>query len=148
MSIIKKQFVSPLAPQNAILQTDENKKSEMARIEDIEKNIKLLNDKFDTCINVLTKIEIKLDTLLTQDWKKIYFPIQNEADLHKVEKKIGEDFASFIPIMERILFPSGVVKNLCRVLSEELIMNYNFEGIKGKMAFKSFENINKLMYGK
>ncbi|XP_073817187.1 uncharacterized protein [Musca autumnalis] len=146
MSVIKKQFATPLAPHNAILQTDENKKTELARIEDIEKNVKLLNDKFDTCLNVLAKIELKLDTLLTQDAKKIYFPIKTESDLHKVDKKIGKNFDSFIPIMERILLPSGVTKNLSRVISEELVMNYNYEGIKGKMAFKSFENLNKLIF--
>ncbi|KAH8354901.1 hypothetical protein KR093_000751, partial [Drosophila rubida] len=50
-------------------------------------------------------------------------------------------------LFERMLMPEGVVKNIDKVISRELIFNFNFHGTSNKKPFDKYIHLNQLMYG-
>ncbi|KAH8299470.1 hypothetical protein KR044_001643 [Drosophila immigrans] len=50
-------------------------------------------------------------------------------------------------MFERMLMPEGIIKNIERVLSTDLLMKYNFAGTSKKEAFDKFVHLNNAMYG-
>lgn len=49
---------------------------------------------------------------------------------------------------KNILVPGGLIKKIYKLFGKDIIMNYNYDGIRGKESFKELKNINNLLFGK
>ncbi|XP_039969035.1 uncharacterized protein LOC120780867 [Bactrocera tryoni] len=69
------------------------------------------------------------------------FPIKNITDLGRINENIEvRGKKNYIKCMTQILQGSGVVKNLKNIITDELAMQYNIDGVLGKDSLKSFTN--------
>ncbi|XP_050338228.1 uncharacterized protein LOC126764604 [Bactrocera neohumeralis] len=69
------------------------------------------------------------------------FPIKNKTDLGRINENIEvRGKKNYIKCMTQILQGSGVVKNLKNIITDELAMQYNINGVLGKDSLKGFTN--------
>ncbi|XP_073846724.1 uncharacterized protein [Musca autumnalis] len=70
-----------------------------------------------------------------------YFPIETFKDLDKLESLLsnGSNNQEVLLILQRLLLPNGVAKNLKYVLSANIIGQSNLEGIHGKIRLLKYK---------
>lgn len=51
-------------------------------------------------------------------------------------------------LIKKIIYPDQLEKKIHKILDENLISKYNYDGNHGKLPFKAFENINKIFASK
>ncbi|XP_046801093.1 uncharacterized protein LOC124418525 [Lucilia cuprina] len=71
------------------------------------------------------------------------YPIKTEEDLQKMETQINEANEDKYISAIKYLVDGNVVKNLERVLSRELCVLYNIDGICGKKGLRHYKNVYK-----
>lgn len=75
------------------------------------------------------------------------FPIKSLDELKAFEEKLNENvLPTYIDAVKNIVLPSGITKSFPKLFDKEVFLNYNFDGIKGKLSFRDLKNINNLLY--
>ncbi|XP_075145808.1 uncharacterized protein LOC142225975 isoform X2 [Haematobia irritans] len=74
------------------------------------------------------------------------FPIETEAELNKFERTINEDNRDHIVTSIRsLLIGKGIVKGLTSIIKQNLLLEYNFQGIHNKKPLRNFKNLMKVL---
>ncbi|XP_026845625.1 uncharacterized protein LOC113566036 [Drosophila persimilis] len=66
-----------------------------------------------------------------------HFPIKSEEQLIELEEKIKLNRSIYITAMKSVLQPTGVLSSLSFIMSEEIVLAYNVDGVQGKKALRS-----------
>lgn len=51
-------------------------------------------------------------------------------------------------LFKNLLSPSGIVKNIGRIIDQKLLMEMNYGGHSSKAGLSSYINLNTALYGK
>uniref|UniRef100_A0A1I8PEB0 DUF4806 domain-containing protein n=1 Tax=Stomoxys calcitrans TaxID=35570 RepID=A0A1I8PEB0_STOCA len=87
----------------------------------------------DVDANCPTEVQKKI-----QDYSK-KFPIATIADLEEFEQSMNDNNTTeIVLILERLLFHKGVVRNIGSVLSTQVIMACNLDGMHGKQRLLKY----------
>ncbi|XP_033251756.1 uncharacterized protein LOC108163244 [Drosophila miranda] len=65
------------------------------------------------------------------------FPIKTEEELIELEEKIKLNRDIYITAMKSILQPAGALSGLNFILSEDIVLAYNVDGVQGKKALRT-----------
>lgn len=75
------------------------------------------------------------------------FPVQSKQDLQALEDKLTEyDEDDFVSIVKKIIRRGGILKNLHNLLGEEIIKEFNYDGLQNKEALKSYFKVDNLLF--
>lgn len=76
------------------------------------------------------------------------FPITTAEELIELDEEIqnGEK-DSYVELFKSMLRPNGIIKNIRYIISDELISDYNVDGVSGKKALKSHEHFYQALIG-
>ncbi|XP_039969718.1 uncharacterized protein LOC120781551 [Bactrocera tryoni] len=96
-------------------------------------------------IEALADQKVVLNQLLQQRAEELpiqsKFPIKNEEQLISLNDQLNsENKNTYVKAMRSLLQPTGVLKNLRNILSDEIAMAFNVDGVQGKKSLKSLQN--------
>ncbi|XP_075155421.1 uncharacterized protein LOC142228791 isoform X2 [Haematobia irritans] len=75
------------------------------------------------------------------------FPIETEEALDDLECKLNDkNDKVFNDVVKKIIQRGGILKNFHNLFSEAIIKDFNFDGSQGKKSFRSYRNINELLF--
>lgn len=75
------------------------------------------------------------------------FPIKDPEDLELLDQKIIDgDEEAYVKAAKRIVRNGGLLKNVRNLLGENVIKKYNYDGLQNMECFKSFHNINNIIF--
>lgn len=49
--------------------------------------------------------------------------------------------------IKAFIIPGGLKKNIHKIFGRDIILSYNYNGVKGKNTFKLYKNINLALFG-
>ncbi|XP_017137231.1 uncharacterized protein LOC108152423 isoform X2 [Drosophila miranda] len=116
---------------NELKKTTETLQLENAAIRDqLQKVLQILADQTD-----LIKQQVKEKGEMNPI--REHFPIKSEEQLIELEEKIKLNRSIYITEMKSVLQPTGVLSSLSFIMSEEIVLAYNVDGVQGKKALRS-----------
>uniref|UniRef100_A0A034WT99 DUF4806 domain-containing protein n=1 Tax=Bactrocera dorsalis TaxID=27457 RepID=A0A034WT99_BACDO len=124
----------------------EDKEALKAFFEELmERKMSQISAQYQVLLEEVAQQKVLIQHLLkerTDDSSKMReFPIKNKTDLGRINENIEvRGKKNYIKCMTQILQGSGVVKNLKNIITDELAMQYNIDGVFGKDSLKSFTN--------
>ncbi|XP_067628599.1 uncharacterized protein [Eurosta solidaginis] len=94
--------------------------------------------------------KVIIDRLMNKDAAEVplrrNFPIETEEDLANLNKSINNfNREYYIKTMNIILQPEGILKSMKCILADQLIMDFNVEGLQGKKSLKQYENFYRAL---
>ncbi|XP_070142893.1 uncharacterized protein [Drosophila kikkawai] len=145
------QDCNQLSPGTSGTQDQQPQTSEERIIAVIREENKSLRREIDTLnerVTWLTEAVVGLKELLskgnqTQDFERsdLNFPLRTEFDLSFIDKEIGETHTfknECISEMQRLFSYKSLSKTLSNVMAEELILDYNIDGVSRKKGLRNY----------
>ncbi|XP_075166165.1 uncharacterized protein LOC142238411 [Haematobia irritans] len=75
------------------------------------------------------------------------FPIPSIEALEKYESELNDDnMQQNIHIMENLLYPQGLLKNIVNILTDDVIMESNVDGLHNKKRLMNYPKFIDVMY--
>ncbi|XP_050338542.1 uncharacterized protein LOC126764907 isoform X1 [Bactrocera neohumeralis] len=111
----------------------------------MQQEIKVVRGQLQIAIEALADQKVVLNQLLQQRAEELpiqsKFPIKNEEQLISLNDQLNsENKNTYVKAMRSLLQPTGVLKNLRNISSDEIAMAFNVDGVQGKKSLKSFQN--------
>lgn len=132
-----------------------------------------LERKVDFLLNVNTKILARVDKIC-ENMKTVTkpndFPVKHKEALEAIDLQIANDREKYVSsseetiinkelvyiiisflqteLFKNLLSPSGIVKNIGRILDQKLLMEMNYGGHSSKAGLSNYVNLNTALYGK
>ncbi|XP_067633677.1 uncharacterized protein [Eurosta solidaginis] len=112
-----------------------------------------LRGQVNALVKELAEQKVVIDRFMHTDTAEVSvshdFPIETEEDLAELNKTINNSNRDdFIKVMNLILQPEGILKSLKCILTDELVMKFNVEGVQGKKSLKQYGNFYRALLGK
>lgn len=98
------------------------------------------------------------------------FPLKTKEDLLNMEKNIQDDLYKYVSrskmkiiniclsnfvstsfkvnIIKTIISPEGLLENFPKIVGQDIILSYNYDGVQNKNTFKELTNLNMAIFGK
>ncbi|XP_017479628.1 PREDICTED: uncharacterized protein LOC108369140 [Rhagoletis zephyria] len=67
------------------------------------------------------------------------FPIKLEDDLQRINQEVSKNMNQYVFVM-KMLLKSGIQKSLKNIIADELVLEYNVDGVQGKKSLKNHAN--------
>ncbi|XP_023168058.1 uncharacterized protein LOC111597518 [Drosophila hydei] len=108
-----------------------------------------LERKVDFLLNVNTKILARVDKIC-ENMKTVTkpndFPVKHKEALEAIDMQIANDREKYTELFKNLLSPSGIVKNIGRILDQKLLMEMNYGGHSSKAGLSNYVNLNTALY--
>ncbi|EDW70089.2 uncharacterized protein [Drosophila virilis] len=108
-----------------------------------------LERKVDFLLNINTKILARVDKIC-ENMKSVTkpndFPVKHKEALEAIDLKIANDMEKYTELFKNLLSPSGIVKNIGRIIDQKLLMEMNYGGHSSKAGLSSYINLNTALY--
>ncbi|KNC31857.1 hypothetical protein FF38_06102 [Lucilia cuprina] len=128
---------------NFLQQQSENNKNILAGIENLKDTIVNQN-------NILTNVLSNQIVALNSSFKSHFehpkyttlFPLSSEKDLNDFENMINDDNKSeIVSSIKRVLGNKNSQKEICNIISNKMLLEYNMRGIQGKKRLMDYKAI-------
>ncbi|XP_054735055.1 uncharacterized protein LOC129242444 isoform X2 [Anastrepha obliqua] len=130
----RKNTYSKIGKDGAIQRTLENKMDELLKRQ--TEIVKIVAEN-----NFLLRHNCEMSSVSSP----IKFPLEAEDKLQELETRLmGENKAEMIGILRRLT--GGQIKGIDAIFGKQIIMEYNYNGEKGKKSLKSFNNCLDALY--
>ncbi|XP_067628595.1 uncharacterized protein [Eurosta solidaginis] len=113
-------------------------------------NFDELKRQVNDLVKELAEQKVIIDLLMDKDAAEVplspKFPIETEEDLANLNKSINNfNREYYIKTMNIILQPEGILKSMKCILADQLIMDFNVEGVQGKKSLKQYGNFYRAL---
>ncbi|XP_067628602.1 uncharacterized protein [Eurosta solidaginis] len=118
--------------------------------ETFQKENATLRGQVNDLVKEFAEQKVIIDRLMNKDAAEVplrrNFPIETEEDLANLNKSINNfNREYYIKTMNIILQPEGILKSMKCILADQLIMDFNVEGLQGKKSLKQYENFYRAL---
>ncbi|XP_067628615.1 uncharacterized protein [Eurosta solidaginis] len=109
-----------------------------------------LKRQVNALVKELAEQKVVIDRFMHTDTAEVTvshdFPIETEEDLANLNKTINNSNRDdYIKTMNIILQPEGILKSMKCILADQLIMDFNVEGVHGKKSLKQYGNFYRAL---
>ncbi|XP_067628613.1 uncharacterized protein [Eurosta solidaginis] len=109
-----------------------------------------LRGQVNALVKELAEQKVVIDRFMHTDTAEVTvshdFPIETEEDLANLNKTINNSNRDdYIKTMNIILQPEGILKSMKCILADQLIMDFNVEGVHGKKSLKQYGNFYRAL---
>lgn len=106
---------------------------------------------FKGIAEMFADIQVQMEQLIktkdTSDGMEQIFPLENEADMIELEKKIDNgDDRDLVNAVKKVIHRGGMLKNFRYLVGPEIIKDYNYDGVQNKKSFKRFYKIDTILF--
>ncbi|XP_032598757.1 uncharacterized protein LOC6556499 [Drosophila grimshawi] len=115
----------------------------------ISQRLSSLERKMDFLLNINTRILARVDKIcenMRTVTKPTDFPVKTKEGLETVDVKIANNMDKYIELFKSLLKPSGIIKNIGRILDQKLLMEMNYAGCSSKTGLSNYVNLNTALY--
>ncbi|XP_054084423.1 uncharacterized protein LOC128921309 [Zeugodacus cucurbitae] len=74
------------------------------------------------------------------------FPLKTDEALKELDKELEGNKEKYMPIIQDLLGHNAFEKSLHKIIAVELLLEYNYFGVKGKKSLKEFTHFNALLF--
>ncbi|XP_041451445.1 uncharacterized protein LOC111072365 isoform X2 [Drosophila obscura] len=125
-----------------VKKSTENQQRENALFhENLQQENAVVRDQLNALAKILADQTVLLKQLLKEKAEinsvRDQFPIETEEQLIKMEENLKMNRDIYISTIKSILQPAGFLVNLKFILSDEIVLAYNVDGVQGKKALRS-----------
>ncbi|KAI8117725.1 hypothetical protein CVS40_10439, partial [Lucilia cuprina] len=148
LTLLKKQNEFNSQIYNFLQQQSENNKNILAGIENLKDTIVNQN-------NILTNVLSNQIVALNSSFKSHFehpkyttlFPLSSEKDLNDFENMINDDNKSeIVSSIKRVLGNKNSQKEICNIISNKMLLEYNMRGIQGKKRLMDYKAIMNVIF--
>jgi len=130
-------------PENSTALVEEIKKLRKD-IKDLKKIVTVNNP---TILEGVSKIpNILVEVTKLSEIPKSIFPIASFDALDNFEAELEGSSSKYIPMFKTLLLPGGISKNLKRVVSDKLLFQMNYAGIKDRKGFAVYTHLLNALF--
>ncbi|XP_016955862.1 uncharacterized protein LOC108028498 [Drosophila biarmipes] len=136
-------------PENstALVEEIKNLRKDIKELKQIvtDNNPKVL-EKVSKIPNILVEVSKLVENPGHSRHTKCVFPVTSFEELDEMEVNLESSPEKYIPMLKALLLPAGISKNLKRVVSDQLLFQMNYAGIKDRKGFAVYTNLLNALF--